>query len=100
MAKIHFIQYLRPRGQKSHVSIERPDHIAKAADNIVEHGFRFECEVLSNGMASLTISDDFDDYGHELVSANSPAVPAAVDKLVTNFDLAAAIKHRNKLTGA
>lgn len=93
MSTIPFTQYLRPNGRREAVTIDRPDHIAKAADNIREHGFRFECEVLMDGTASFTISDDDGDYAIE-TCPNGPQVPATVDALICNFDLARAIKQR------
>ena len=96
MPKIYFTQYLRPGGTRKTVSIERPDNIAKAADKIKSHGFRFECEVLRTGMASLTISDDDGDYAFQIVPANSPAIPAAVYKLISEFNLAETLKERER----
>lgn len=93
MANIYFTQYLRPHGERKLIWIDRPDHIAKAATVITEHGFRFECEELTTGDVSMTISDDFGDYAHEL-SPNGPEVPTSVDKLITGFDLAVALKCR------
>lgn len=99
MATVPFVQYLRPDGRRSAVAIDRPDSIAKAADMIRSHGFRFECEQLTTGEVSFTISDDDDDYAFEL-SGNGPDVPGAVDRLITQFDLAAALKRRARLRGA
>lgn len=99
MANIYFTQYLRPDGRKSAVKIDRPDHIAKAADFIRSNGFRFEIEELTTGEVSMTISDDHDDY-HRMLCPNGPEVPATVDELVKTFDLADAIKRRKELMGA
>lgn len=81
---IPFTQYLRPDGRRVSVSIERPKRIELLAQAIIAAGYRFECEHLTTGHASLTVSDDKGDYMHEVV-ANGPLVPDAVDRLVTRF---------------
>lgn len=89
MTEIPFTQYLRPDGRKRQVRIERPPDVANAAHRLIEAGYRFECEELSTGHASLTIVDPDDeaDIAIEVVP-NGPEVPAAVDRLV-----AEAMKH-------
>jgi len=84
MADIPFTQYLRPDGRKAAVSIDRPDEIARLADRIIGRGFRFECEHLTTGHASLTIAGADDDEDIEVVR-NGPEVPAAVDRMITRF---------------
>jgi hypothetical protein len=86
MADIPFTQYMRPNGRQVVVSIDRPAEIAAKAEKIIARGFRFECEHLTTGHASLTIADDRGDHAIEVV-ANGPEVPLAVDRLITNFDL-------------
>lgn len=98
MATIPFIQYLRPDGRPTPVAIDRPEHIAKAADNIRAHGFRFECEMLATGYVSFTISDEFDDYAIK-VCMNGPTVPGTVDSLISSFNLGEALKARKALQG-
>ncbi|QIG73291.1 hypothetical protein EVC02_070 [Rhizobium phage RHph_N17] len=93
MPNIYFTQYLRPNGRKEIVQIDRPDAVVKKADNISSHGFRFECEVLTTGDISLTISDEWGDYAFELCP-NGPAVPTSVDKLILEFDVARALTAR------
>lgn len=93
MTQIYFTQFMRPHGNKQIVSIDRPDHIAKAADYILQNEFRFECEQLTTGEVSLTISDNWGDYAFELC-ANGPAVPTSVDKLISEFNVAQALKAR------
>ncbi|AGC35744.1 hypothetical protein ACP46_gp59 [Rhizobium phage RHEph06] len=93
MPNVYFTQYLRPDGRKQIISIDRPAHVVAKADHILSHGFRFECEELTTGEVSLTISDDWGDYAFELC-ANGPAVPASVDKLILEFDVARALTAR------
>jgi len=94
MATVPFIRYLRPNGRREAMTVQRPDNIAKAADAIREHGFRFECEVLTTGDVALSISDDDADYLLK-VCANGPDVLVTVDLLISEFDVAAAIKRRD-----
>lgn len=96
MPNVLFTQYLRPNGRRTHVMIDRPDYIAKAADFIRAQGFRFEMEELSDGVTvSMTISDDDGDY-HFKVCQNGPGIPASVDELIKTFDMAKAKKQREQ----
>ena len=84
MPDIHFTQYLRPDGRREPVTIDRPEEIAKLASLITDRGYRFECEHLATGHASLTIAGLDDDEDIEVVP-NGPEVPAAVDRLIKRF---------------
>jgi hypothetical protein len=91
MPNIPFVQYLRPHGERRVTMIDRPQNICSVADKIITSGLRFEVEVLMTGMISLTITSDFADEAIEVVS-NGPGVAEAVDKLITEFDLAEYLK--------
>jgi len=97
MASVPFTQFLRPDGHKKHLVIDRPDHIAKAADKIRQHGFRFEIEQLSTGEIHMTITDDCDDYIERLCRNEPGTVALTVDKLIQAFDLGAALKRRRQM---
>jgi hypothetical protein len=85
MADIPFTQYLMPNGRKSPVLIDRPDDVAAKARAIIDRGYRFECEMLSDySTVSLTIADDDDDHEIE-VCPNGPEVPVAIDRMVERF---------------
>jgi hypothetical protein len=86
---IPFTQFLRPHGRQMATWIERPEPVALKATHILQAGFRFECEVLTTGLISLTISDAEADYACEVVT-NTEEVPAAVDRLILEFDPATA----------
>jgi len=90
ISSIPFTQFLLPDGRRTQVSIERPEPILEKAQAIIDAGYRFECEELVTGQASFTISDDDGDAAIEVVM-NGPGVPAAVDRLVTNFNLSSHI---------
>lgn len=83
MSSIPFTQYIPPHGRKKEVSIDRPDEIVSMAMELIQKGYRFECELLSNGQVSLTVVDPMDegDVAIEIVS-NGPQVDGAVDRLV------------------
>lgn len=91
MPDIPFTQYLRPgtsfTGCKP-VAIDRPDHVADKAKQIIAAGYRFECEILTTGEVSLTITDDEADHAIEVVP-NGPGMGEAVDRLVLGFALPA-----------
>jgi len=84
---IPFTQYLRPDGRRRSVEIERPEDIERKALQIIQAGYVFECEHLTTGHASFTIADPVkgEDVAIEVVPSG-PAVPDAVDRLVTAFD--------------
>jgi len=85
MADIPFTQYLMPNGRKEPVTIDRPDDVAAKAQAIIDRGFRFECEMLSDySTVSLTIADDDDDHEIEVVR-NGPDVPLAIDRMIERF---------------
>lgn len=95
MPNIHFIQYLRPDGRRSPVTINRPETIVKKADFILSHGFRFECEVLTTNQVSFTIFDPETDLDAAIrICDNGPDVPSVVDALILAFDVAKALKAR------
>jgi hypothetical protein len=99
-AAIQFTQYKRPNGRAVPVWIERPAEIAAKADAIIARGLRFECEHLTTGDVSLTITDpDEGDIDIEVV-ANGPDVPLAVDRLILRQDDAALTDAEQKAQGA
>ena len=84
---IPFTQFLMPQGRPSLVWITRPSEIEAKAKAIMAAGFRFECEMLSDYCTiSFTITKDGTDYAIQLC-ANGPAVPEAVECLISTFSL-------------
>lgn len=85
MADIPFTQFLMPDGRKNPVTIDRPEPISTLAHAIIERGYRFECEMLSDyRTTSFTISDD--DADHEIeVCSNGPDVPIRIDAMIERF---------------
>lgn len=78
---IPFMQYLRPHGETSSVTIDRPADIEKLAHEFMIRGGRYEAEILTTGEVSLTAVMDDDDIAIE-VCVNGPDVVEAVDRLV------------------
>ena len=87
-ARVRFIQYLRPDGRQVEMFIQgmSPGIVAKA-EEIWAAGYRLEAEVLMSGLVSLTISDGEEDVAVELI-ANGPEVPKAVDRMISEFNIA------------
>ncbi len=80
---IEFTQYLRPDGRKTTVYIKRHEDIYKKAKKLIDRGYKFECEQLTTGHASLTVADP--EKGEDIairVVTNGPVVPHAVDSLI------------------
>lgn len=82
---IPFTQYLLPNGERKPIKINRPFAIQAKARDIMALGYRFEAEILTDGMVSLTIAGKNTDVGI-MICTNGPAVPEAVDKLIMEFD--------------
>lgn len=85
MPLIPFVQYMRPHGHQVDTAIDRPQSVYDKAMKIIEAGYVFEAEVLTNGMVSLTIGGKHTDVCMELVQ-NGKEVPAAVDKMINSFN--------------
>lgn len=84
--EIPFTQFLQPDGRKASVSIERPQAVMDKAERIIAAGYRFECEMLTTGEVSFTISDDDGDHAIQVCN-NDAAVLEAVDRLIDGFDV-------------
>lgn len=83
---IPFTLYLLPNGRKVEVIIDRPKDIYDKAMDIIKAGYRFEAEVLTCGMVSLTIFHLIDEEDKDIeVISNRPEVPTAVDRMITRF---------------
>ena len=85
--EVPFTQFLMPDGRRTPVRIERPDEICEQAQKLLKAGWRLEIEMLGTGAISMTVERDGDDDeivcpAHEICD-NGPAVPVAVDKLIT-----------------
>lgn len=83
---IPFTQYLMPLGRTMTNKISRPADIEALAQKFIEAGGRYEIEMLSVGLISLTAAaivngEDTDVVG-PLLCQNNEEVPLAVDELV------------------
>lgn len=85
LSEIPFTQFLQPDGRKTATSIVRPQPIMDKAEQIIAAGFRFECEMLSTGEVSFTISNDDGDHAIQVCN-NDAAVLEAVDRLIQGFE--------------
>lgn len=87
--EIPFTQYLYPHGIKKPVSISVAPAVAEKAHNLIEKGLRFECEILSTGEVSVTITDPEDGDLDIRVIPNGPGVREAIEDMVRGFGGAA-----------
>jgi hypothetical protein len=82
---IPFTQYMRPDGRKVNNGVDMPYEIEELANQFINQGGKFECEVLINGTVSLTavkkIDDEYQDVAIEL-SENGPGIKQHVEALV------------------
>lgn len=90
--EISFTQYILSNGRQKQISIERPDIIAVEAQALINKGYRFECEVLTDmETVSLTVvgPDDDGDVAIELCKNGHGLLGPAVDRLVAQATVAA-----------
>jgi hypothetical protein len=88
MGDVHFIQYLRPHGERTLISIDRPHDIYAKAEEIRGAGYVFECEHLTTGHVSFTIikADGTSEQDEAIkICMNGPDVPETVDNLINDF---------------
>lgn len=85
LTEIPFTQYMRPSGRAVEVSIVRPAEIMQLAEKIISDGLRFECEHLSSGHVSLTITSDDEDVAIKLCDNAPGKVGEAVDDLIRKY---------------
>src|SRR5687767_5618925 len=87
---IPFTQYLRPDGRKHQVAIDLTAHVSNGAEVeakamlLISKGYKFECEVLSDGVVSLTVASPVEDEGDIAIklSRNGPEMIRNVAALV------------------
>jgi hypothetical protein len=86
--EIPFTQHLLPHGRTKPTSIAVAADVADKADAILARGLAFECEILSTGEVSLTVTDpeEGDDLAIEVLR-NGPGVREAVERLIREFPL-------------
>jgi hypothetical protein len=81
---IPFTQYILPHGRRRSIEFEAAnENVERIAHELIERGCRFEAEILSTGMVSLTCEYPDLTLGIEL-SPNGPPIVAAVERLVKN----------------
>lgn len=61
MALVPFTQYLRPHGERRTIFTTIDDDLAPDVFAAIDYGYRFECEMLSNGLVHMTFTGvDYD----------------------------------------
>ena len=82
---IEFTQFMLPHGERRERLIDRPAEIEAKAEQVVQSGGRFECEVLTTGDVSLSCVAEVDGEPGDIaivVVPNGAGVPEAIDRLV------------------
>jgi|SRR3989304_1089239 len=97
MVLIPFTQYMLPNGRREAVTIDRPEYIANKALRIIDAGYSFECEVLTTGEVSVTITGKNCDVEIE-VCENGPPLMGAIDRMIERFDFDTA-RRQDELAG-
>lgn len=91
MGTIPFTQYMMPNGRKVPVSIEVADDVYATATKLIDAGLCFECEVLTTGQVSMTITDPEEGDLDIRVRPNGPGIREAVEDMVRNFNARAVL---------
>lgn len=89
---IRLTQYVLPDGRKQTVYAPVPEDVYKKAQAITELGHRFECEVLSTGDVSLTITGYDEDAGEYQdlavkICPNGPGVQKTLNSMIMEFNV-------------
>jgi hypothetical protein len=87
LSEIPFTQYLMPDGRKRRQFIDVAEDVAAKASAIIEEGLAFECELLTTGEASFTITDPKRGDLDIRVVPNGPGVREAIEEMVRQFRL-------------
>jgi hypothetical protein len=89
---IEFTQFLLPNGRQEKIYLplaNSTEEFRQKVAAILSAGFRFEIEMLRNGMVSATISDDYGDWEYS-ITPNGPEVPDGIISMIQAFDIALA----------
>ena len=82
---IPFTQFIPPHGKRRETSFEVSPAIHEKAMRLIAYGLRFECEILSTGEVSLTLTDPVEGDLDIRVVENGPLVRDAVESLVLDY---------------
>jgi|SRR6478609_8136340 len=87
MHKIPFTQFLRPNGRRELIHMPTSDdELFAKANKIIEAGYEFQAEVLSDDITcSFTITHPEDGDVAIKLCANGPQTLAAVNDMITEF---------------
>ena len=84
---VEFIQFMRPNGRKTMISIDVADDLTDHVRMIHAAHLHLTAEVLQTQEISLCIEDsERGDFACQVCS-NGPEVPLAVDKLIRSFSV-------------
>jgi len=83
---VQFTQYLRPNGRKVTQYIDLKPEIEKMAQTIIDCGYRFESEILSDEITcSFTITNDEEGDVYIVLVHNGPEVPQKISEMIWDF---------------
>jgi hypothetical protein len=53
----NIVQFLLPDGKEKHITADLPTEVAADYNDMLDHGYRLETEILQGGIVSTTISN-------------------------------------------
>ncbi len=83
MIDVDVKQYMCPDGQMKQVTAQLPDQYIDAYNDMLDHGFWFEAEVLhlQSSQVAISIANDVSDVDSVLVD-NEPSVTGAMEDML------------------
>lgn len=86
MLTIPFTQFLLPDGRKREMTIEVVPEVAEMASNLIADGYKFEIEILTNGMVSASVEkpESHEDDPQTLamkIMPNGPGMQEAIEEM-------------------
>lgn len=79
---IELIQFLMPNGRQKAVQTDIDDSCQPAYADMIRHGARLECECLTTGEVSVTVSLNGEDKDIS-ITPNGPEVQKGIAKMLT-----------------
>lgn len=84
--KVHFTQFLRPDGWRRDVSIDRPEDIGRAAQELIDAGCHLDIEELQTRDVSMSVEREDEEGETDVLSnrvcVNGPPVLTNVDEMI------------------
>lgn len=79
---VPFTQYHRPNGTQTQIKFERHHQIEGMAQELIEKGYTFSCELVNDKIMSFTVGNENGDIACRLSRPDSALIGSVVDLLI------------------